>query len=185
MKRRIFLTAAAMMTFPLAWASSRKTPTAPQREGPFYPVKDIPLSNNLVISKKAILGDVMSLEGKITNRAGDVISGARVEIWQCDAQGIYDHPRQPGYTRFDPAFTGFGATNTDSSGRYQFTTMLPYPYPGRPPHIHVKIWIGNEEKLTTQLYLAEQNPYVPKNLKLSPRKVGNDEWLADFDFVVV
>jgi protocatechuate 3,4-dioxygenase beta subunit len=40
-------------------------------------------------------------------------------------------------------------------GRFQFRTILPVPYPGRTPHIHMKILDASRGMLTTQLYLKE------------------------------
>ena len=42
---------------------------------------------------------------------------------------------------------------TGADGRYAFTTIKPVPYPGRAPHIHVKVFAGRRE-LTTQFYIA-------------------------------
>ena len=73
--------------------------------------------------------------------------------------------------------------------------MLPVPYTGRPPHIHVKILHGGEEKLTTQLYLkgkAEEGGLLSvfsafgadrKQLSIDPRVVGGAN-AASFDFVI-
>ena len=79
--------------------------------------------------------------------------GAVVEIWQCDQNGRYHHPRDGGQA--DPAFQGFGRTAVDADGRYQFKTMRPAPYSGRTPHIHVKVKLDKLELLTTQLYVAD------------------------------
>ena len=62
-----------------------------------------------------------------------------VEIWQCDAHGIYNHPRSPGQSRRDAGFQGYGRTGIDAAGRYAFRTIRPVAYPGRTPHIHFKV----------------------------------------------
>ena len=84
---------------------------------------------------------------------GTPASGAKVEIWQADQRGIYRHPRAPNQGNEDPAFKGYGESVADQDGRYSFLTIVPVPYTGRPPHIHVKVWVGKQEILTTQLYL--------------------------------
>src|SRR5262249_36234104 len=42
---------------------------------------------------------------------------------------------------------------TGSSGEYYFRTIKPVPYPGRTPHIHVKVKKGGKELLTTQIFV--------------------------------
>ena len=77
----------------------------------------------------------------------------RVEIWQCDAFGVYHHPgdrRGPA----DPNFQGFGHTITDDQGGYRFRTIVPVAYPGRTPHVQVKARGGGVDVLTTQMYVA-------------------------------
>lgn len=131
-------------------------PTPAQTEGPFYPVVDIPLRMNLILQAEGVVGEPILLHGKVVDTAGNAVSGIKVEIWQCDGQGIYDHPNQPSNEKFDSHFAGFGATLSDDGGRYQFQTLYPVSYGSRPPHIHVKLWRGERELLTTQLYLQGQ-----------------------------
>ena len=45
------------------------------------------------------------------------------------------------------------AFETGSAGEYRFRTIKPVPYPGRTPHIHVKLRKNDHELLTTQLYV--------------------------------
>ena len=49
---------------------------------------------------------------------------------------------------------------TGTDGAYWFRTIKPVPYPGRAPHIHVKVHHDGRE-LTTQLYL----PNEPRNAR--------------------
>jgi protocatechuate 3,4-dioxygenase beta subunit len=86
---------------------------------------------------------------------GRPIDGALVEIWQCDAQGIYDHPRQPGRERRDQAFQGYGRLLVKSDGAYSFRTLKPVAYPGRTPHIHLKVATSQRRSLTSQFYIAD------------------------------
>ena len=51
------------------------------------------------------------------------------------------------------AFQGFGHDITDADGSFRFRTIKPTPYPGRTPHIHVKVLDGDRELLTTQFYI--------------------------------
>ncbi|MCB1772269.1 MAG: intradiol ring-cleavage dioxygenase [Gammaproteobacteria bacterium] len=132
--------------------------TPRQPAGPFYP--DVPIlddDNDLtrVAGQTAqALGAVSDLEGRILDRNGVPIADARVEIWQCDANGRYRHSRDPGEARLDPGFQGFGHNMTDSGGRYRFRTIRPVPYPGRTPHIHVAVFVDDGAPFVTQLYVA-------------------------------
>lgn len=133
------------------------TPTPAQTEGPFYPAT-LPLDrdNDLIAVSGAearARGTVLHLSGQVLDRSSRPIANARVEIWQCDWQGIYLHPRDGGQNRRDAGFQGFGMATTDSQGRYRFRTIRPVAYAGRTPHIHFKVAAGNSE-LTTQMYVA-------------------------------
>ena len=82
------------------------------------------------------------------------IRGATIEIWQCDANGVYLHSGSAGgHEKQDSNFQGYGRFLTASSGAYLFRTIKPVPYTGRTPHIHAKVRINGRELLTTQLYI--------------------------------
>ena len=67
--------------------------------------------------------------------------------------GSYRHPRGAG-ARVDAAFQGFGTTRSDAQGRYRFRTIRPVPYPGRTPHIHVRLQHASFGTLISQLFVA-------------------------------
>lgn len=159
-RRRLLIASAAAVAAP-AWlppalAQSRTLrPTPSQTEGPFYPVSlpadsdaDLLKNGNAVYGK----GQPTWVEGTVTDLAGVPVSGAVVEIWQCDHEGHYHHPGDGG--KADPAFQGFGKVIVGRDGRYRFHTLKPVPYTGRTPHIHVKVRLDRAELLTTQLYVA-------------------------------
>lgn len=134
-----------------------KTPR--QTEGPFYPNK-LPLDtdNDLIIvndSLKPSVGEITHLTGKVLDSTGAPVRNAVVEIWQCDANGVYLHTRDSDQKKDkqDKNFQGFGRFMTGSTGEYYFRTIKPVPYPGRTPHIHVKIKKGGKELLVTQCYI--------------------------------
>jgi protocatechuate 3,4-dioxygenase beta subunit len=73
-------------------------------------------------------------------KAGCVpLEGALVDIWQCDAEGIYSDAKDPTY--FDTRGKKFlrGYQITDKNGMAKFITIYPGWYPGRAVHIHYKI----------------------------------------------
>lgn len=106
-------------------------------------------------------GEVLVLTGQVLDTRGAAIPGARVEIWQTDASGVYDHPGDPGTASRDPEFQFYGSSTVDERGYFRFRTIVPGAYGGRPPHIHVKVFRGDEEMLTTQFYFVKDFPNVP------------------------
>ena len=148
---------AALFTTAGAFAEEL-TRTPKQTEGPFYPDK-LPLDtdNDLLVVNDGItpaVGEVTHLTGRVLDAKGDPIRNAVVEIWQCDASGVYLHSRSGGNVeKKDKHFQGFGRFTTGSTGEYYFRTIKPVPYPGRTPHIHVKVKRGGKELLTTQCYI--------------------------------
>jgi protocatechuate 3,4-dioxygenase beta subunit len=148
---------AAAWLVPGAYADElARTPS--MTEGPFYPDR-LPLDtdNDLLIINNAItpaVGEVTHLTGRILTRAGSPVRNALVEIWQVDSNGAYLHSGTNNASRRDRNFQGFGRFLTGLSGEYYFRTVKPVPYPGRTPHIHVKVKQGTRTLLTTQLFIA-------------------------------
>jgi protocatechuate 3,4-dioxygenase beta subunit len=46
---------------------------------------------------------------------------------------------------------------TNREGEYHFRTLRPVPYTGRTPHIHYRVTADGFDRLTTQLYVAEES----------------------------
>ncbi len=131
--------------------------TARQGEGPFYPDK-LPLDtdNDLLIVNDWLtpaVGEITHLSGRVIDRRGDPLRNVVVEIWQVDGNGAYLHSRTANREKRDARFQGYGRFLTASTGEYYFRTIKPVPYPGRTPHIHVKVRRGDRELLTTQCYI--------------------------------
>src|SRR5436309_6832492 len=62
-------------------------------EGPFYP-RRMPLDtdNDLIIINKSLtpaVGTITHLTGRVLSTSGEPVNNATVEIWQCDAKGVY------------------------------------------------------------------------------------------------
>lgn len=158
--RRRAVSLAAFVAAPALLLGVRaQTPARPltpaQTEGPFYPVK-LPADTDFDLLRNGSSaayrsGQAAWVEGVVSDPAGWPVSGAVVEIWQCDESGHYHHPGDGG--RADPAFQGFGRVQVAADGRYRFRTIRPARYGGRTPHIHFKVRLGQRELLTTQLYV--------------------------------
>ncbi|MEQ8899119.1 MAG: hypothetical protein RID23_18715 [Roseovarius sp.] len=161
-RRRFLRTAAGLAALGVLSRPAQAAILTPrQTEGPFYPtgpMRRADIDNDLVRIAGTVRqagGHIIRLTGRVLDPSGRPIPGARVEIWQCDAQGNYMHPRDRRSANHDPAFQGFGHDITDAEGRYTFRTIRPVPYPGRTPHIHVKALAPGRE-ITTQFYLADE-----------------------------
>jgi protocatechuate 3,4-dioxygenase beta subunit len=132
------------------------TATPHQTEGPFYPDR-LPLDRDNDLLRIAgrntsAAGEVTHLTGRVLDLHGTPLSGVAVEIWQVDNNGHYIHSGDARKGN-DTHFQGFGRFETGRSGEYRFRTIKPLPYPGRTPHIHVKLHKGGRELLTTQFYV--------------------------------
>jgi protocatechuate 3,4-dioxygenase, beta subunit len=140
-----------------AWAEER-IPTPRQTAGPFYPVEfPADADNDLVAVKGArgtAKGELLLLAGTVMDLTGRPLSGARVEIWQCNAFGRYLHPGDNNPAPLDPNFQGYGTFATAADGAYSFRTIKPVPYPGRTPHIHFRVAGPGFAPLVTQMYIA-------------------------------
>jgi protocatechuate 3,4-dioxygenase, beta subunit len=179
-----------------AQAQTPRRLTPSQTEGPFYPDQqmqdaDADLLNNGDLAYTG--GQAAWVSGVVSDLEGKPVSGALVEIWQCDHAGIYRHSRSSGSAPM--AFQGFGKVQVGADGRYRFRTIKPVAYPGRPPHIHVKVKLGRKELLTTQMYVAGEaangRDILTRSLSAQDRSLleaaftrGSEGWQAEFGIVV-
>ena len=157
--RRKFLIGATAFLFasPLGAARRELQLTPKQPAGPFYPVQ-LPLDDDNDLTQVGGLrerakGRITDLSGRILDLNGRPFSHMRIEIWQCDVNGRYRHPRDERDKPLDANFQGHGHTMTSDDGEYRFRTIRPTPYPGRTPHIHVAVFPPGERPFVTQLYV--------------------------------
>lgn len=137
--------------------------TPGQVEGPFYPTRDQPdkdMDLTMIAGHdKPAQGEVIVVEGRVTNEYGEPVPEALVDIWQANKFGRYAHEGDPNLAPLDPDFQGWGQVLTDADGRYSFKTIKPGAYGAmedwtRPPHIHFKVARRGYHELTTQMYFA-------------------------------
>jgi protocatechuate 3,4-dioxygenase, beta subunit len=134
-------------------------PTPAQTAGPFYPLAlPVDSDNDLIhVAGRdgAAKGTVTYVAGRVLDPDGRPVAGARVEIWQCDANGRYHYVRdERAGPPLDENFQGYGQTATDGTGAYRFVTIRPVAYPGRTPHIHFAVSGLGFPRLITQMYIA-------------------------------
>jgi len=87
------------------------------------------------------------------------IRDARVDVWHCDAQGVYsgyEGQGPTGSTKGETFLRGHQPTGAD--GVATFLTVYPGWYQGRTPHVHVKVFLdeeGTTNVLTCQLFFPD------------------------------
>jgi protocatechuate 3,4-dioxygenase beta subunit len=77
------------------------------------------------------------------------IKGAAVDIWHCDALGVYSGVQGNSGTFMR------GVQRTDAKGLARFTTVYPGWYNGRAVHIHVKVHVGGNVVHTGQFFFND------------------------------
>jgi protocatechuate 3,4-dioxygenase beta subunit len=112
----------------------------------------------------------------------DPMRDVQVELWQCNAQGVYSGVRDPHFDTTGQRFLR-GYQITDGKGIARFLTIYPGWYPGRTVHIHFMIRTGppdsRREEFTSQLYFDDtlsdnvfsRPPYAARG----PRPVRNSQ----------
>jgi protocatechuate 3,4-dioxygenase beta subunit len=132
--------------------------TPSETEGP-YPDKT-GMINNAAFFRRDITEGKSGLPLTLTltivnvNSNCAAVSGANVEIWQCDAAGRYSEYSQPGYDGSGQTFLR-GIQTTDANGQVTFTTIYPGWYAGRATHIHVDVYRSGSLVKTTQIAFPE------------------------------
>jgi hydroxyquinol 1,2-dioxygenase len=133
--------------------------------GPFF-VQDsprIPFGGDIA---GGAAGEPAWVSGTVTGTGGRPIPGARVEVWQADAEGMYD-------VQYDgDGVAGRAHLLTDAEGRYAFWGLTPTPYPiphdgpvglllrhtGRSPmraaHLHVMVTAPGHRRLITHAFVS-------------------------------
>jgi protocatechuate 3,4-dioxygenase beta subunit len=97
---------------------------------------------------------------RVDGRACAPVRGATVDVWQCDALGVYSDVKDAA-DQFDTRGRKFlrGHQVTDASGMVRFVTVYPGWYRGRTPHIHFKVRVPGAgrraHEFTSQWYFDE------------------------------
>jgi protocatechuate 3,4-dioxygenase beta subunit len=128
-----------------ALAQPTCAPTRADMEGPFY-VPGAP--------PRAETGRGMVVGGTVRSADGCAPLGhAVLEWWSADRQGRYDDAHR-------------ATQRADRGGRYRYETDVPGEYPGRPPHLHVRVSAPGHRPLVTQLYPAPDQTALDQDFVL-------------------
>lgn len=121
-------------------------------EGPFY------------VDPKLIRADItegrlglpMQLRLQVVTADCAPVGGARVDLWHCDAQGVYSGVENLGGGQDTTGQTFLRGTQmTDAAGVVSFQTIFPGWYPGRTTHMHYKVYLDDKTVLTSQIFFEE------------------------------
>ncbi len=96
---------------------------------------------------------------RLTSGVCRPLPDAQVDIWHCDAKGIYSDVRDSDFNTIGQKFLrGYQITN--AQGKARFLTIYPGWYPFRTVHVHVKIRTasiaGPRSEFTSQIYFPDE-----------------------------
>src|SRR5262249_50849869 len=112
-------------------ASSTCAPTRADGLGPFYEPNALERDHS---------GQGLVISGTVRSaRDCSPLSGAVIEWWSANPRGDYDQEHR-------------ATQHVRADGSYQYTTDSPGRYPGRPPHVHVRVTAPGHRTLVTQIY---------------------------------
>ena len=132
--------------------------------GPFHRENAPRYALGANISKRKSDGEPCLVSGTVRDAKGKPVAGAKLDIWQGGADGLYDSQK-------GDAMNLRGVFRTDAQGRFHFRCVKPefYPVPNdgpvgtmltatgrhpmRPPHLHFWITAKGYKPLITHLFV--------------------------------
>lgn len=148
-------------------------------EGPYYFDPEVTRAD--IREERA--GVPLRLRIRVLDASCRPMANARVGVWHCDAQGLYSgYSNQPGGISTEGEKFLRGNLTTDANGDAAFTTIYPGWYQGRTTHIHQKIYIGDRNVLTAQIFLPDAlSEYIYLNAPAYARSETRDTLNAQDD----
>lgn len=128
--------------------------TAQAEEGPYY----LPLNLTRADITEGLSGIPVDIRFTVVDETGLPYTGALIDVWHCDAQGVYSGFEQPaGQAVTDMKGRTFlrGVQRVNADGSALFHSIYPGWYHGRTTHIHFKVRHGNRTNLTSQFFLPD------------------------------
>jgi protocatechuate 3,4-dioxygenase alpha subunit len=144
---------------------ARVTPEA--TIGPFYPgafLSGFPqdLWNIAPLLAHRPQGQPIVFAARFLDSAGLPVPSLVVEFWQANASGRYRHPDDRSDAPLDPQFDGFARLRTSDEGVVRLRTIKPGAHAVasglavRAPHLRLTIFASGIDRLTTQLFFADE-----------------------------
>jgi hydroxyquinol 1,2-dioxygenase len=171
--------------------------TEPTVFGPFHvdgaPLR--PMGDSIIDQDKG--GEPLRVSGTVKNIRGDALAGATIDVWQVQANGLYD-------VQDDSGMNMRGIFTTGGDGRYDFVTVRPVDYtipddgpvgrmlrasgrhPWRPAHIHMVVSAPGYKPVITHVFDAA-SPYLDSDVVFGVRDslvIRMDGGAAHFDVVL-
>lgn len=143
MNRRALLKAFTLALSGRVLAQPACIPTPALAQGPYY-LAQVPRRRDLREGE----GVPLRLLLRVQDRACRPLVGVRVDLWHADPLGRYSGFNTPGV-----AFRGYELAGPQ--GEVEFLTHFPGWYPGRTPHLHLRVE-GKGRVLVTQLFFPEE-----------------------------
>jgi protocatechuate 3,4-dioxygenase beta subunit len=113
--------------------------------------------------------------------------GARVDIWHCDATGVYSgYAGQGDDGSVDTTGQTFmrGTQFADDNGIVEFETIYPSWYRGRTTHVHFKIFLDETNILTGQIFFPDAlSEYIYLNVPPYNDRAGTRDTLNSNDSI--
>ena len=155
-----------------------------QTEGPYYVDEDLNRSDIRTDPSNGSVSQGIPLQlafhiSQLDENSCIPLEGAIVDIWHCDAFGVYSDVIDRNFNTEGQKFLR-GSQTTNSNGIVEFITIYPGWYPGRAVHIHFKIRDGENSRpsyeFTSQLYFEDsltnqvytQSPYNNREQRNTP-----------------
>lgn len=121
-------------------------------EGPYY--LDAGLLRRDITEGRP--GVPVALRLQVVDADCQPLEGARVDLWHCDAQGVYSGFGGGSGQVSAPGETFLRGTQlADGRGLVRFETIYPGWYPGRTTHMHFKVWLDARQVLTGQIFFPD------------------------------
>lgn len=129
--------------------------------GPFH-LNDAPALPHGADIAAGVAGEPCFVSARVTNTHGQSIAGATVDVWQADADGLYDvqHPEWQDM-KLRAVF------KTDQEGRFRLRTIKPQSYP-----------IPMDGPVGEMMRALEQQPYRPAHLHVMIQAEGYDRLIT-------
>ncbi len=140
----------ADVTAPTASAATDCVLVRETTEGPYH-LEGVMSRRNITEGKRGV--PVITRLSVVDASTCKPIAGADVEIWHADARGEYSGFDGGNGGESDTRYLR-GHQKTDASGVATFNTIFPGWYPGRAPHVHVRVHVGGNEVHTGQYFFT-------------------------------